>query len=113
LIAVSRRLRRALRPQDLLARLGGDEFAVLLPHLRHASDAATVADKLVQAVSTPFMVDAQSLQIGASIGFSVARGSSAKLEEMVLKADAKLYEAKRAGRNGYRGDTTEEADQPG
>ena len=108
LIAVAGRLRRALRPEDLLARMGGDEFAAVLPDLRDPSDAAKVADKLVRVVGTPFMVDKHSLHVGVSIGFCVCRGPQADLKAMVLQADAKLYEAKNAGRDGFRGSLPDE-----
>jgi len=101
--AVAGRLRHTLRPQDLVARLGGDEFAVLLPALAKSGDAATVAAKLVHALGTPFMIGPLQLQIGASVGYCVAPGGRADMEQMMAQADAKLYEAKRAGRGRFLG----------
>jgi diguanylate cyclase (GGDEF)-like protein/PAS domain S-box-containing protein len=101
--AVAGRLRHTLRPQDLVARLGGDEFAVLLPALQTAGDAETVAAKLVRAILQPFGIRDLEISIGVSVGYCVAVGGSADLELMEAEADAKLYEAKRAGRGCYRG----------
>jgi len=101
--AVALRLRHALRPGDLVARLGGDEFAVLLPQLHEAGDAATVAAKLLQAVSRPYHIGDLELVIGVSIGYAVAAAGNASLETLVASADASLYEAKRAGRGCFKG----------
>lgn len=101
--AVAGRLTHTLRPTDLVARLGGDEFAVMLSGLHHAQYAEAVADKLVQALTTPFRIDTLTLQIGASIGFCTAPGQLASLDALVAQADAQLYEAKRAGRGCWRG----------
>ncbi|MBW8847693.1 MAG: diguanylate cyclase [Burkholderiales bacterium] len=101
--AVALRLRHALRPGDLVARLGGDEFAVLLPQLHEAGDAATVADKLLHVLSTPYHIGELELEIGVSIGYAVATTGAADLEDLVASADASLYEAKRAGRGRWQG----------
>lgn len=101
--AVALRLRHVLRPTDLVARLGGDEFGVLLPGLSHADAAATVADKLVQAVGAPYHLGSMTLEIGVSVGYCVADVGNATLAELVAAADASLYEAKRAGRGCWRG----------
>lgn len=100
--AVALRMRHALRPGDLVARLGGDEFAVLLPQLHGAGDAATVATKLLRALSTPYHIGDLVLEIGVSIGYCVAPGGHS-LEALVASADAHLYEAKRAGRGRFQG----------
>lgn len=105
--AVAGRLRHALRPQDLAARLGGDEFAVLLPALPAAGDAEVVAAKLLRAITKPFMIEKHQISVGVSVGYCVAPGSSAALERMVSEADARLYEAKRAGRGVFRGGVCE------
>jgi len=101
--AVALRLRHALRPGDLVARLGGDEFAVLLPQLHAAGDAATVAAKLLHAISQPYHIGALELVIGVSIGYAVAAAGSTSLETLVASADASLYDAKRAGRGCFMG----------
>ncbi|KQW51507.1 MULTISPECIES: diguanylate cyclase domain-containing protein [unclassified Roseateles] len=101
--AVALRLRHALRPADLVARLGGDEFAVLLPALHEVGDAATVAAKLLHALSTPYHIGELELEIGVSIGYCVAVTGAADLEALIASADASLYEAKRAGRGRSHG----------
>ncbi|MCZ8077206.1 MAG: diguanylate cyclase [Paucibacter sp.] len=101
--AVAGRMRHVLRPQDLVARLGGDEFAVLLPGLQDPGAARTVAEKLIQAIGTPFRIEQLELHIGISVGFCVSPNHRLLLEPMVAEADAKLYDAKRAGRNCARG----------
>ena len=101
--AVAGRLRHALRSHDLVARLGGDEFAVLLPALHTVENAEMVAAKLVQAIAQPFMIDTHEITVGVSVGYCVAHGGTTDLALMVAQADAKLYEAKRAGRGVYRG----------
>jgi diguanylate cyclase (GGDEF)-like protein/PAS domain S-box-containing protein len=101
--AVALRLRHALRPSDLVARLGGDEFAVLLPALHHDEDATTVADKLLHAISMPYHIGELELKIGVSLGFCLATMGAVTLEALVDRADARLYEAKRAGRGCWRG----------
>jgi len=103
--AVALRLRHALRPGDLVARLGGDEFAVMLPALHNAEDAATVADKLLYAISTPYHIGELELEIGVSIGYCVATTGAVGLERLVAQADEHLYDAKRAGRGCRRGGT--------
>ncbi|RTL23750.1 MAG: diguanylate cyclase [Burkholderiales bacterium] len=99
--AVAQRMKHALRPTDLVARLGGDEFAVMLPDLG-AADAAKVSAKLVKALSTPFHIGELELEIGVSIGYCAAP-AGARLDELIARADAHLYEAKRAGRSRFLG----------
>jgi diguanylate cyclase (GGDEF)-like protein len=101
--AIALRIRHALRPNDLVARLGGDEFAVLLPGLHDAGDAAKVSAKLLQTLSAPYHIGELELEIGVSIGYSVATTGHVTLEALVARADASLYEAKRSGRGRYVG----------
>ncbi len=110
--AVAGRLRHALRPQDLVARLGGDEFVVLLPSLHGAADAEAVAAKLVRSLSEPFMIETHELRIGASVGYCVSRGGALELPQLVARADAQLYAAKRAGRGRWSGETQLSAAAP-
>jgi diguanylate cyclase (GGDEF)-like protein len=99
---VAKRLRAVLRAEDTVARLGGDEFAVLLPDITDEEDAALVADKLLEAFSTPVSTGRRNLFITASIGGAVHPDHGEIAEMLVKHADLAMYRAKEAGRNAYR-----------
>jgi diguanylate cyclase (GGDEF)-like protein/PAS domain S-box-containing protein len=97
LCLVAARLQAILRESDTLARLGGDEFAVVLPWLPGPADAIGVASKVLGALQASFDVDGHEVQIGVSIGIALAPGHGTDAGELVRRADAALYRAKRAG----------------
>lgn len=98
--AVAARLRGHLHSQDTLARIGGDEF-VLLVQLREPNDAMDVAVKQVNLVSRPFRVAEHDLQLTASLGIVLYPGNGQDQHELLRNADAAMYHAKSAGKNGY------------
>ncbi|MDZ5110787.1 putative bifunctional diguanylate cyclase/phosphodiesterase [Pseudomonas putida] len=98
--AVATRLRGHLHSQDTLARIGGDEF-VLLVQLREPNDAMDVAVKQVNLVSRPFSVAEHDLQLTASLGIVLYPGNGQDQHELLRNADAAMYHAKSAGKNGY------------
>ena len=99
LIEVARRLRTAMRPDDLVARLGGDEFAVLLPR-SDARQAAEVAARIVEALSPPVRLGDRELAANASVG--VAERAPHDLPADLLRhADVALYTAKREGKGRF------------
>ncbi|MFI8372792.1 putative bifunctional diguanylate cyclase/phosphodiesterase [Pseudomonas helleri] len=97
---VALRLREQLRSQDTLARIGGDEF-VLLVRLGEPDDAPRVAARQVSLLSKPFRVGEHDLQISASVGIALFPGNGLTAEELLMNADAAMYHAKGAGKNGY------------
>ena len=97
---VALRLREQLRSQDTLARIGGDEF-VLLVRLNEPDDAPRVAARQVSLLSKPFRVGEHDLQISASVGIALFPGNGLTAEELLMNADAAMYHAKGAGKNGY------------
>ena len=97
---VALRLREQLRSQDTLARIGGDEF-VLLVRLAEPDDAPQVAARQVSLLSRSFRIDDHELHISASIGITLYPGNGQTAEELLMNADAAMYHAKGAGKNGY------------
>ena len=94
---VTERLLNATRGSDLVARLGGDEFAVLLENVRDLEDVVVVAERIVQAVRAPFLLDGREARVGASVG--IARGTeAADADELLRNADHAMYRAKQGGK---------------
>ncbi|MBO9537541.1 EAL domain-containing protein [Herbaspirillum sp.] len=100
LVEVAQRLSGVVRAQDTVARLGGDEF-VILAELNKPDDAMPVAEKLVEAVNLPFMVEKHELRVSASIGIAIYPDDGNTRHDLVINADAAMYHTKRSGRNGY------------
>jgi diguanylate cyclase (GGDEF)-like protein/PAS domain S-box-containing protein len=92
------RLAAALRPGDAVARIGGDEFAVVCHELATDDAAIAVAERVLRILGEPFVVDTETLGIGASIGIATADTADLDADELLERADRALYEAKRRGR---------------
>ncbi len=94
LAAVGRRFDDAIRPGDTLARLGGDEFAVLLDGLGGEAAARAIAQRLVESLALPFVVDGRDITLGVSVGVAIARGSATNGADLLREAEIALYRAK-------------------
>ena len=99
---VAARLATALREEDSIARMGGDEFTVLLPELNNPEDAASVAQKLLEAVGQPMRIEETELFITTSIGIALFPNDGDTAELLLKNADHAMYRAKDAGRNSYQ-----------
>ena len=100
---VAERLTNGLRDVDMVARTGGDEFAIVQSGADlDASDVARAAQRLVEAVSAPYVIDNNQVVIGASIGISVAPEDGTDAELLLRNADLAMYRAKADGRGTYR-----------
>ena len=99
---VAERMRSVLRPYDTIARLGGDEFAIVLTYLDEPCAVACLAERLIAAVGAPFHLDGQIVEVGVSVGFTIATERDRDADELFKRADMALYEAKAGGRNTYR-----------
>ncbi|MBF0170036.1 MAG: EAL domain-containing protein [Nitrospinae bacterium] len=99
---VAARLLRTVRETDLVARLGGDEFTVLIREMVSATDASPVSDKILDALSQPFMIDHHTIHLSASIGVTLFPEDGLNIETLLKNADSAMYSAKSAGRNTSR-----------
>lgn len=99
---VADRLTRALRAEDTIGRQGGDEFLVLATSTGNAKDTALLAQKIVDVLSEPFIIDGQALRIGASVGIAVFPQDGDDVETLLKNSDTAMYYAKEAGRSNYQ-----------
>lgn len=97
LVEVAARLGHAVRPTDIVARLGGDEFAVLCPGLSDLAVVEALAERLVAAISQPFVIDGITVSIGLSVGIAT-QGDEDVPDRLLSRADTALRAAKREGK---------------
>jgi diguanylate cyclase (GGDEF)-like protein len=100
--SVAARLSGAVRETDTVARLGGDEFAVVLQTFDTVAEAETIALRIKQALTRPFQLEEQTVEIGTSIGIAVAAQDAVDAELLFKQADIALYGAKREGGDRHR-----------
>ena len=92
---VAKRMRAALRDSDTVARLGGDEFAVLLPAIQSELQAIAAAEKIAEAIASPFMIEDQQVHVGSSIGIAMFPRDGEDHNKLMRRADVAMYVAKR------------------
>jgi diguanylate cyclase (GGDEF)-like protein len=93
-------LKESTRRDDCVGRLGGEEFAILLPGAS-AEVAQDIAERICRHATTLVILDGRGQRFGftVSIGLACLAPSDAKPEDLLARADAALYRAKRGGRN--------------
>ncbi len=100
--AVAERLVNQLREGDTVCRIGGDEFVVVLPEITRGADAAHVAQKIIETLSDPVVLDGRDITVTPSIGISVFPEDGGDAETLIRNADAAMYHAKEMGRSNYQ-----------
>ena len=96
---VATRLKQCARESDFIARLGGDEFTVLLPGITTPESAGVLADKLVEAMARPFLVEGDERFLSASVGIALYPHDGTSADVLVKNADTAMYRAKATGRS--------------
>jgi diguanylate cyclase (GGDEF)-like protein/PAS domain S-box-containing protein len=100
LLQVAERMRRVLRKADTVARYGGDEFAVVPWGATDVSRAVLIAEKILNAMDPPFVIDDQSISVNLSIGIAASPQHADDASTLIRRADVAMYTAKRA-RSGF------------
>jgi diguanylate cyclase (GGDEF)-like protein len=99
LCLVAQRLRRETRGEDLLVRLGGDDFVILLTNGERAE---TLATRVIEILSRPFVVEGHMVHIGATVGIARFPEHGSSADDLTRHADLALYDAKHAGGGAWR-----------
>jgi diguanylate cyclase (GGDEF)-like protein/PAS domain S-box-containing protein len=97
LVTVAERLRGVVRTDDVVARFGGDEFVVVCEDQRAAFEASLVAERIMEVLKEPVLVDGQEIFLSASVGIAVTDGTGSP-DSLLRDADAAMYRAKEKGR---------------
>jgi diguanylate cyclase (GGDEF)-like protein len=102
LARIASRLTTCVRSQDVVARFGGDEFTFLVEDATEGADnALRVAERVVQALRAPFLLENQEVFITASIGLASSFSQKDRAEDLLSKADTAMYRAKDTSKATY------------
>lgn len=106
---VAMRMKRQLRPQDMLARLGGDEFAALVPAVRNRAEVEEIAQRLEHSLDEPLLLQGLTLHAAASVGIALYPEDGITRDALLGAADAGMYVAKHMKREAAAGEAIEPA----
>ncbi len=102
LVEVASRLRSVAPSNTTIARLGGDEFAMIFQKAMPVGELEQIANALLEAITVPFDIDGEKLQIGISIGIASAPHHGTRPDQLLRNVDLALYRAKESGRNAFK-----------
>ncbi len=98
---VAVQLRSSIRETDTVGRIGGDEFLVIAGEIYTRDDAEQIANKIIPAINTPFVLNGLEVSVGVSIGIALYPDDGDNISHLIKQADRAMYEAKKSGKNGY------------
>ena len=100
--AVAKRLVDEVGPNGDVGRMGGDEFAIVIAEAQGRTEIEALADRIIHSIKEPYLIDQMEIRIGVSIGCAFGPIDGATVDDLILKADLALYQAKDAGRGCAR-----------
>ncbi|MHB0768495.1 diguanylate cyclase domain-containing protein [Bradyrhizobium sp. 1.29L] len=96
---VAERLRKAVPEGAAIARMGGDEFVALVDGVT-AEQALAMGQRIVGEIAAPYQVDDETrVSVGASVGIALSPDHGSQVDDLLVVADAALYEAKSSGKS--------------
>lgn len=108
---ISEKLTTLLGAEDTVSRQGGDEFVVVAQQVQSEEEAASLARKLLETVSSHFQLADREVQVTCSIGISLYPSHGTTLNELLRNSDVAMYCAKKDGRNNFSFYTEEMSQQ--
>src|SRR5689334_17902743 len=100
--AVAKRLVDEVASNGTVGRMGGDEFAIVINDAQSRKTVEQLAERIIASIREPYMIDQTEIRIGVSIGCAFGPIDGATVDDLILKADLALYQAKDAGRGCAR-----------
>ncbi|MEA3081440.1 MAG: hypothetical protein QOD54_1108 [Sphingomonadales bacterium] len=100
--AVAKRLVDEVAANGTVGRMGGDEFAIVINDAQSRKTVEQLADRIIASIREPYKIDQTEIRIGVSIGAAFGPIDGATVDDLILKADLALYQAKDAGRGCAR-----------
>jgi diguanylate cyclase (GGDEF)-like protein/PAS domain S-box-containing protein len=101
LVTIAKRLQHSLRQSDITVRLGGDEFLVILPTLDRQHQAEKIADKILNTLTDPVVLDDVILKLTGSLGMVSFPADDLPPLELINRADIAMYQAKHKGQGQW------------
>lgn len=99
---IANRLKKCVHSDDTVTRLGGDEFVILLSKLIHEEDVAKIANKILETIRLPLIINNHELYLTSSIGIAIYPDGGEDYETLVTNADVAMYRAKEKGKNNFQ-----------
>jgi diguanylate cyclase (GGDEF)-like protein/PAS domain S-box-containing protein len=99
---IARRLKSCVNEADTVARIGGDEFVILLPEITREDNIGNIANKILEAIREPILIDSHELYISVSIGVTIYPDDGEDVETLLTNADVAMYRAKEKGKNNFQ-----------
>src|SRR5437868_2940018 len=100
--AVAKRLVDEVGPDGHVGRMGGDEFAIVISDAQSRKQIEMLAERIINSIKESYLIDQTEIRIGVSIGAAFGPIDGATVDDLILKADLALYQAKDAGRGCAR-----------
>lgn len=98
----AQRIQSCVRDSDTVARMGGDEFTVILTNIKSENSKDRVAQKIIEEIAAPFMLNGKNCSVSVSIGIALFPENGDTPEQLIKMADAAMYMAKHGGKNCYK-----------
>lgn len=101
LLQITNKLRKLIRPKDMVARIGGDEFVVLLENVNDKDEVVQVAQRLLNELLSPINIDGEQIYASVSIGIAISSPDYVASDNVIRDADLAMYRAKLNGKSRF------------
>tara|TARA_R110001583_G_scaffold67490_8_gene192961 strand:+ start:8160 stop:9503 length:1344 start_codon:yes stop_codon:yes gene_type:complete len=97
---VSQLLLKSIRKEDILARIGGEEFTIILPETT-LENANTLAERTRECIQNEIIIYPKEIKLNVtvSMGVTLLKPEDKSFDDVLIRVDEALYEAKENGRN--------------